>query len=125
MTTPNEFERCLEQEFFGEGVAHLHARTLRFTCRREVFRGKRCAVNAIASRARANGNDRVPDPLGLGANQFILSQEPDAHGVDQRIAFVGGVEDHLAGHGGNPDAVAVVTDALHDARKEPTNPGRV
>ena len=42
----------------------------------------------------------------------------DAHGVDQDVAVVGGVEGALAAHGRHADAVAVAADAGDHARDE-------
>ena len=47
-----------------------------------------------------------------------LSHETDAHGVDQNVVVVAGVEIGLPAHGRNAHAVAVVADARNDARHE-------
>ena len=75
-------------------------------------------MDPIAPRPRAHRDDRVADPLGLRADQFLLSKEPDAHRVHEGIPFVGGIEHHVAGHGGDADTVPVITDPLHDAGHE-------
>jgi hypothetical protein len=83
-----------------------------------VLAGERRAVNAVASRARADRNDRVAHALGDRTNEFVFAQHANAHGVHQRVAFVRGIEHHFAAHGGHADAVAVVADALHDAGEQ-------
>ena len=82
-------------------------------------------MNAVATGARAHGDDRITDAFSLGANQFVFVQDPDAHGVNQRISFVGGVEHDVAAHGGNANAVAVVADSLDDAAHEVPDAWRI
>ena len=78
-------------------------------------------MDAVATGARTDRDDRVADALGLGADQLVLAHEADAHRVDERIALVRGVEHDVAGHGRHADAVAVVADALHDTGDEPAH----
>ena len=51
-------------------------------------------------------------------DELVLAEQPDRHGVDQRVAAVAGSEADLAAEGRDPDAVAVVADPLHDPREE-------
>ena len=119
----DEFERRFEQELLGEGVAHLHARSLGIALVRKVLGRERCAMDSVAPRSRSHRDDRIAYSLGLGADQFILAENPHAHGVHEGIALVCSVEHDVTGDGGNAHAVAVIADSLHDAADEVTNAG--
>src|SRR5688572_28070940 len=82
-------------------------------------------MNSIAPGACADGDHRIPNALGLGADEILLVHEADAHRVDERIPFVRGVENDLSGDGWNADAVAVVADALDDAGEQVAHPRAV
>jgi hypothetical protein len=82
-------------------------------------------VNAIAPRARADGHDRVADTFGGREDEIRLVQQPYTHRVDERIPFVGRIEDDLAAHGRDADAIPVVADSLDDAREEMAHARRV
>ena len=118
----DQLEARFEKKLFGERISDLNARPLRIACLREIFGCERRSVNAVSAGPRANRDDRIADAFRLGTNEIALVQEPDAHGVDERIALVCIVEDDLAGDGRNADAVAVVADAFdHDAAEQVTN----
>ncbi len=122
----DQLEACLEQQLLGERIADLHARALGLGGRRQVLRRERGAVDAVAAGAGADGDDRIADALGHRAHQFrFLVHQPDAHGVDQRVAVVRRVEHDLAGHGRHAHAVAVVADALHDAGEQVADARRI
>ena len=57
--------------------------------------------------------------------QVLLAQNPDAHGVDQRVAGVGGVEDGLTADVRQAEGVAVAADAAHHAVEHPAGVGGV
>ena len=114
----DQLEARLEQQLLGERIADLHARPLGVARRGEVLRRERRAVNAVASRARADGDDRIADAL----RRRRESARPRA-GAPTHIALTSGlpsydgIEYDLAGDGRNADAVAVVADALHARRR--------
>ena len=54
-----------------------------------------------------------------------MVEDAHAHGVDQGIALVTGVEADFPAHGGNPDAVAVVGDPGHHLAEQVADPGAV
>ena len=114
----DQLERRFEQELLGERIADLHPRALGIALVREVLGRERRAVDAVASGARANRDDRIAHALGLRADQLFLAHHADAHRVDERIALVRVVEHDFTGDGRHADAVAVVADALHDAGDE-------
>ena len=60
----------------------------------------------------------IADALGHRANQLVLAQDADAHGVDERIALVRRIEHDFTGDSRHADAVAVVADAADDAREQ-------
>src|SRR5687767_2494455 len=82
-------------------------------------------MNPISPSARADGDDRITDAFGHGANELVLAHEANAHRVDERIAFIRLVEDDLAGYRRNADAVPVIADSLDDARQQISYAGNV
>ena len=59
----DQLEARLEQQLLGERIADLDARALRVARLGEILRGERRAVDAVAARARADGDDRIADAL--------------------------------------------------------------
>ena len=47
-----------------------------------------------------------------------MAQDSEAEGVDKRISLITIVERDVTTHGGNSNAVTVVSDAGHNAAKE-------
>ena len=68
---------------------------------------------------------RLPSPGRLGQMQILVPQNADAQGVDQRVAGVRPVEDHLAADVRQAQAVAVAADAGHDPGQHPRRVGGV
>ncbi len=54
-----------------------------------------------------------------------MAQGAEAERVHQGVALIGAVKIDVPGHGRNPDAVAVVRYARHDAAEEPLGDGRI
>ena len=112
------FETGLDEALFKEGVAHLHrgAQLLRFL---EGAGGEpRRAVDAVAARLRAHEHDRVARAFRGRGDEVAVAEEADAHGVHQRVFAVGVVEEDLAAHVGNAEAVAVAADAGDDTLEQ-------
>ncbi len=111
----DQLERRLDQQLLGERIAHLHLRPPGLALCRQLLGRERGAVDAVATGAGADGDDRVPGAGGAGPDQLVLAQQAHAHRVDEGIPLVGGLEGDVARHGGDADAVAVVADAAHHA----------
>ena len=115
----NQLERRLEQQLLGERIADLHARALRVALVREVLRRERRAVNAVASGARADRDDRIADALGLRRESGRpRACRPTHIALTSGLPLVRRIENDLAGDGRNADAVAVVADSFHDAGEQ-------
>ena len=116
-------EAGFEQELFRERVTHLHRGPALL---RALFKGGRShggAMDAVASGLGADVEDGIARSLGAGAEDPVLSDEPDGHGVDERIARVLGSERDLAAQVWDAEAVAVPADARHHAFDESPAPG--
>src|SRR2546426_3338759 len=114
----DQLEARFEQQLLRERIPDLDLGTALLALARQLLRCERCAVDAVAARARADGEDNVADTVGGGLDQLLLLQHADAHGVDERVARIPGREIDLAAEGGHADAVAIVADAAYHARKE-------
>ena len=114
----NQLETRLEQQLLREWVADLHLRALCFIFLGQVGGGEGSAVNAVASRAGSNGDDRVADTLRHGANQVLFVQNADAHRVDEGIALIRFIERDFAADRWNADAITVIADALYYSCKQ-------
>ncbi len=78
----------------------------------EILGGEhRRAADPVAAGERAVEHERVPRPLGAGAQDPLGGQEADAHRVHERVGRVRLVECALAADVRYPDAVAVAADA--------------
>src|SRR5687767_507594 len=82
-------------------------------------------MNPVSPGARTDGDDRITNAFGHGANELVLSHEANAHRVDERVALIRLVEDDLAGYGRNADAVPVIADSLDDPRQQISHAGNV
>src|SRR5690606_10968427 len=105
----------------GERVAHLHLRPLRLVLVGQLFGGERRAMDAVTAGARADGDDRVAGALRIRADQLVPAHVTDGHRIDERVAFIRVVEIDLAADVRDPDAVAVVADALDDTSEQPAD----
>src|ERR1700756_5111756 len=68
-------------------------------------------MNAVAPGLRADVDHRVSFACGLGVEDFILADEAEGEGVDQRISGVAGLELGFATEIGHAETVAVRGDA--------------
>ena len=82
----------------------------------ELGAGHGGAVDAVAAGLGADIDHGIAD-AGGGAERRCrsLRRDADGHGIDQRVAVVGGVEIDLAAHRRHADAIAVAADAAHHA----------
>src|ERR1700682_1047302 len=118
MPALDQLQARLEQKLLRERIPIRDTTALSVAGLGEIFRSERRSVNSVSTGARAHGDDWIPDAFGLGADQIVLVQQPDAHRVDQWIIRVGAVEHDLASHRRNSDAVAVIPDSFDDSGKE-------
>ncbi len=119
-TGREQFEGALDQQFLHERIADLNAGPLGRAVLVEGDRGQdRGAADAVAAGAGAVEDHQVPRADRLGEMEVLMTEYADAQGVDQRVAEVGLVEDHLAADVRQPEAVAVAADAGNDPRQDP------
>ena len=114
----HQLQTCLEQAFFGEGIADLNGRALFLGGIAEFGRGHGGAMNAVAPGLGAEINYRKADAFGLGVKNPIGPGEADRHGIDQNVAVIARVEIHLAADGRHAEGISIATDAGDDARYE-------
>jgi hypothetical protein len=114
----HQLEARLEEQFFGERVAHLDGRALLPPILVELGRSHRRAVDAVAAGLRADVNDRIADALRDARKMRSARATAEGEDIDQDVAVVGGVEGGLAADGRDADAVAVARDAADDAVDE-------
>ena len=115
-----QFERALDEQLLHERVAHLDARPLARLGGVEALGCEdRRTADAVTSGGRAVHDDEVAHAVGGGVLEVVVPQHPDAQRVDQRVARVTVIEDHLAADVGQPETVAVPADAGDDARATP------
>ncbi len=121
-----ELETGLHEELLGEGITHLHRRTLLLRLvGGELLGGHRRAVNAVAARLRADVDDGVSGALGAPEEDAVGADDAEVHDVDEDVAVVALVERGLAAERRNADAVAVARDPAHHAVDEVLHPRRV
>src|SRR6266581_1585556 len=112
----SELEARLEQELLRERVAHLHRGPLLLAGRVERGRGEEArTVDAVAPGARADVDDRVSRPRGARAEEAVGGRDAEREGVHQDVVVVARVEVELAAHGGDTDAIPVMSNAGHHA----------
>ncbi len=75
-------------------------------------------MNAVATRLRAEIDDRIPDAGGGRIEDRIDAREPDRHGVDENVAVIARIEFRRAAHGRHAETIAVTADAGDDAGDE-------
>ena len=124
-----QVQAALDQDLLGERVADLDGGALGGAALVEgLAREHRDAADAVAAGARAEEDDQVALAAGVRQVDLVVLHRPDAERVDQRVALVAGVEEHLAADVGQAEAVAVAADAGDDARAAPDacrgGPGR-
>ena len=64
--------------------------------------------DAILSCSRTDDVHRVAGTASLGADDFVAVEQADAHGIDERIDLVHGIEIHFASDDGHTKTVAVI-----------------
>ena len=110
-----QFEARLEQQLLAKWIAHLHRRPVLLALLREVARRERRAREPVASRLRADVENRIADALRRAARDLLVLQDAEAEHIHERVAVVALVEKHLAADGRHADAIPVVRDAAHHA----------
>ena len=111
-----ELERALDQQLLQERVTDLDARSLARSTGAERLGGEhRHAADAVAAGARAVQDHRVADAGRLRQVQLLVAHDADAERIDERIARVRRVEDHLTADVRQAQAVAVAADAGNHA----------
>ena len=121
----HDLETRLEQKFFRERIADLHGRTFLFRRFIEFRRRHRRAVNAVASRFRADVDHGVADAARRPFENFLALRDAEGKRVDEDVAVVRRVERRLAADRRDADAVAVAADAAHDTVDEILHARRV
>src|SRR5271156_5307129 len=79
-------------------------------------------MDAVASRLRAEIDDRIADARSLGVKYRIGAGDADRHGVDENVAVVALVEADRAADRRHAERIAVAADAGNDAGKEMARP---
>jgi hypothetical protein len=110
-----QLQAGLEQQLLEERVPDLDGRSLLLAGIVQLGRGERRPVDPVPPGRRPDDQDDIARVAGPRAGQLVLSGEAHAHRVDQRVLGVARVEEELTADGGDPDTVAVVGDAGHDA----------
>ena len=108
----------LTQQLLEERIAHLDRRSALGGSLIHLHRGEGRPVNAIAPGIGADQQHDVTGSVRGGAAQPIMGHDPDAHGVDDRVIAVAGVEMDLAHDRRAPEAVTVAPDAGDHALEE-------
>ena len=112
-----QFEARLHQQLLAERIAHLHRGPVLLALLREIARCERRAREPVAPRLRADVENRIAHALRRAARDLLVPQNAEAEHIHQRVAIVALVEKHLAADGRHADAIPVVRDAAHHARK--------
>ena len=109
-----QLEAAFEHPLLLEGIADLHASGAWRSPPRDSSALASTEAPPMPSRpVRAPmSTSRLPDAGGGAADHRALAGEAHAHRVHEAVLLVGGLEQHLAAHGGHADRVAVVADAL-------------
>ncbi len=106
-----QLQARLDQLLAGERIADLHGRPLVLVLAGELLAGEDAGpADAVSPRGGAVEDDEVARAGRRRPGHPLGREEADAHGVDQRVPPVGVVEDRLAAHRRDADAVAVVPD---------------
>src|SRR5205085_6052262 len=107
----DELDRGLDQLLPHEGVADLHRRALLSGAFPQLLtREDARAADSVAAGRGAEEEDEAPRPARPCARDALAREEADAHRVHEAVLRVDGIEDRLAAHGRDADAVAVVAD---------------
>ncbi len=82
-------------------------------------------MQSIASRGIAKINHIKPRLSGLRQRQVLCFNQAHAHGINQRIAFIGLIERNFACHCRHTHAIAVISDAMDDSTSQPSGARRL
>ena len=77
-------------------------------------------MNPVPARSSTNINHRVANAFGPAMLQIFMTDHSDAHGIDQRISRVAGIETHFPGNGRNTDAIAIACNSSDHSAKQVT-----
>jgi hypothetical protein len=106
-----QLEAGLDEQLLGERVADLHRRPAGRAVRVEGGAGQhRDPADAVTAGLGTQQHDDVADAAGGGQLDALDRHDAEAEGVDQRVALVARVEDHLAADVGQAEAVPVAAD---------------
>ncbi len=111
----HRFQTGFEQQLFEKRIAYLHIGAFLLGFLGELGGRHGRAVNAVAAGLRADVNHRVADAVGLAVKDFILAEHAQREDIHQRIAVVAILENALAAHRRDAEAVAVVRDTRNHA----------
>ncbi len=118
-----QLQAGLHQQLLEERVADLDRRPPLVAILPE--RGGREArpLDPVPAGRGADQQQGVARPGGARERHLVVTGDPDAHRVDQRVAVVGRVEADLAAHVGDADAVPVARDPGHHPAEQVAVPG--
>jgi hypothetical protein len=115
----DQLQACLDKQLLRERVADLDRGPLVGVVVLECRRGEDAGPADAVAAGRGSEQDHVVARAGrLGQDQHPLLEQADGHHVDERVALVARVEDELAAHGRDADAVPVAAHAADDAVDE-------
>ena len=70
-------------------------------------------MDTIAASLGADVHDGVADSVSLALLDVFMVDQPDTHGIDEGIPFIGSVELHFTPDRRDADAVPVAGDPCH------------
>ena len=120
----HQFQAGFDEEFFGEGVADLDGGALFLAVLVEFSARHGGAVDAVAAGFGADIDHGVAHAGGGGGEDAVGLEDAHGHGIDQRVAVIGGVEIDLAAHGGHAHAIAIAANAADHAIEDAAGAGQ-
>ena len=97
----------LYQHLFEERVPDLHGGPQLPVVVESLGGESGRAVDAVATGVGPDQHHQIARAARVRRPKLLVPEQPDAHGVDQRIAGVAGREVHLPSHVRDSDAVSV------------------
>ena len=82
-------------------------------------------MDAVTAGLGPDVNHRGADRTGGGIEDAVCRRDADAHGVDQVVAVVAGMERRLAAHGGHTHAIAIAANAGHNTADQEAGFGMI
>src|SRR5918999_3492518 len=114
-----ELDARLDQLLPREGVTDLNGGPLLLRFLAELLACENaCAADAVPAGSRPVQGYDVAGAARGGAHEPFARQQPDTHGVDETVVFIGNREHGITAHGRYAAAVAVVGNSL-DCALEP------